>query len=57
MRSDERSQEEEGACPEFKAKVGLEALRGVKTINEIGMEYGSIHVVRVEAVGRQAGFR
>ena len=22
--------------PEFKAKVGLEALRGVKTINEIG---------------------
>jgi transposase len=26
--------------PEFKAKVGLEALRGVKTINEIGQEYG-----------------
>jgi len=26
--------------PEFKAKVGLEAFRGVKTINEIGQEYG-----------------
>ena len=26
--------------PEFKAKVGLEAVRGVKTINEIGLEYG-----------------
>ena len=26
--------------PEFKAKVGLEALRGAKTINEIGQEYG-----------------
>lgn len=27
-------------CSEFKAKVGLEALRGMKTINEIGQEYG-----------------
>ena len=26
--------------PELKAKVGLEALRGEKTINEIGQEYG-----------------
>ena len=25
---------------EFKAKVGLEALRGMKTINEIGQEHG-----------------
>ena len=25
---------------EFKAKVGLEAIRGMKTINEIGQEYG-----------------
>ena len=25
--------------PEFKAQVGLEALRGVKTINEIGQEH------------------
>jgi transposase-like protein len=33
-------------APEFKAKVGLEALRGVKTINEIGQEY-SVHPVQV----------
>ena len=32
--------------PEFKAKVGLEAFRGVKTINEIGQEYG-VHPVQV----------
>ena len=32
--------------PEFKAKVGLEALRGVKTINEIGLEYG-VHPAQV----------
>jgi transposase len=32
--------------PEYKAKVGLEALRGVKTINEIGQEYG-VHPVQV----------
>ncbi len=32
--------------PEFKAKVGLEALRGGKTINEIGQEYG-VHPVTV----------
>ena len=25
---------------EFKAKVGLEALRGMKTVNEMGQEYG-----------------
>lgn len=31
---------------EFKAKVGLEALRGAKTINEIGLEYG-VHPVQV----------
>jgi transposase len=30
----------------FKAKVGLEAVRGVKTINEIGQEYG-VHPVQV----------
>jgi transposase len=24
----------------FKAKVGLEAIRGVKTVNQIGQEYG-----------------
>ena len=32
--------------PEFKAKVGLEALRGVKTLNEIGQEYG-VHPIQV----------
>jgi len=31
---------------EFKAKVGLEALRGAKTINEIGLAYG-VHPVQV----------
>jgi len=32
--------------PEFKAKVGLEALQGVKTINEVGQMYG-VHPVQV----------
>ena len=32
--------------PELKAKVGLEALRGEKTINEIGLAYG-VHPVQV----------
>lgn len=32
--------------PGFKAKVGLEAVRGVKTLNEIGQEYG-VHPVQV----------
>jgi transposase len=32
--------------PDLKAKVGLEALRGVKTINEIGQEYG-VHPAQV----------
>ena len=31
---------------EFKAKVGLEALRGVNTINEIGREH-EVHPVQV----------
>jgi transposase-like protein len=35
--------------PEFKAKVGLEALKGLKTINEIGQEYG-VHPVQVVVV-------
>ncbi|WP_297452252.1 transposase, partial [Ferrovum sp.] len=30
--------------PEFKAKVGLEAIRGLKTVNELGQEYG-VHPV------------
>ena len=32
--------------PEFEAKVGLQALRGVKTINEIAQDYG-VHPVQV----------
>ena len=32
--------------PEFKAKVGLEALRGSKTINPIGQEY-AVHPVQM----------
>ena len=32
--------------PEFKAKVGLEALRGLKTLNEIGQEY-EVHPITV----------
>lgn len=31
---------------EFKAKVGMEALKGVKTLNEIGQQYG-VHPVVV----------
>jgi hypothetical protein len=37
--------------PEFKAKVGLEAIRGVKTLNEIGLEYG-VHPIQDWAAGR-----
>jgi len=32
--------------PELKAKVALEAIRGLKTANEIGQEYG-VHPVQV----------
>jgi transposase len=32
--------------PELKAKVGIEAIRRTKTINEIGQEYG-VHPVQV----------
>ena len=32
--------------PEFKAKVGLEAVRGTKTLNEIAQAYG-VHPVQV----------
>jgi len=31
---------------EFKAKLGLEALRGARTINEIGLDYG-VHPVQI----------
>ena len=43
--------------PEFKAKVGLEALRGEKTVNQIRQEYG-IHPVQVRNLrGRRNHFR
>ena len=32
--------------PEFKAKVGLEAIRGLKTVNELGQEHG-VHPVQI----------
>jgi len=32
--------------PEFKAKVGLEGIRGLRTTNEIGQDYG-VHPVQV----------
>jgi hypothetical protein len=35
--------------PEFKAKVGLEAVRGVKTINEIGLAF-SVHPTQGSSV-------
>ena len=31
---------------QFKAKVGLEAIRGIQTVNEIGLAYG-VHPVQV----------
>ena len=34
---------------DFKAKVGLEAIRGLKTLNEIGQDYG-VHPVQVAQV-------
>ena len=40
---------ERSTPPEFKEKVGLEALRGRKTINETGQEHG-VHPVVVLAV-------
>ena len=44
--------------PAFKAKVALEAIRGVKTANEIAQEYG-VHPVqtgqRKRAITEQAG--
>ncbi len=38
--------------PEFKAKVGLEVVRGVKTINEIAQDYG-VHPVQVSQWKRE----
>ena len=38
--------------PEYKAKIGLEAVRGAKTINEIAQEYG-VHPVQVGQYKKQ----
>jgi transposase len=38
--------------PDHKAKTGLEAVRGVKTINEIAQEYG-VHPVQVGQYKKQ----
>ena len=40
------SKQRQHHSPELKAKVGLEAIRGTKTINEIGLEY-SVHPAQV----------
>ena len=39
-------------APEFKAKIGLEALRGERTINEIGLAYG-VHPGQVSQFKRE----
>ena len=38
--------------PDYKAKIGLEAIRGVKTINQIAQEYG-VHPVQVGQYKKQ----
>jgi transposase-like protein len=38
--------------PEYKAKIGLEAIHGVKTINQIAQEYG-VHPVQVGQYKKQ----
>ena len=38
--------------PEFKAKAGLEAVRGVKTVNQIAQEFG-VHPVQVGQCKRE----
>lgn len=38
--------------PKFKAKVGLEAVRGFKTINEIAQDYG-VYPVQASQWGRE----
>lgn len=40
MRANENDKKVEGHSVESKAKIGLEALRGEKTVNEIGRDHG-----------------
>ena len=46
------SKKRESHPPEFNAKVGLEALGGMKTINQIAQEYG-LHPVQVGQCKRE----
>ncbi len=39
---------------EFKAKVALEALKGLKTVNELGAQYG-VHPTQISQWKRQLG--
>jgi len=39
---------------EFKAKVALEALKGLKTVNELGAQYG-VHPTQIGQWKRQLG--
>ncbi len=39
-------------APDLKAKIGLEAIRGTKTLNEIAQEYG-VHPVQVGQYKKQ----
>lgn len=39
--------------PEFKAKVGLEAVRGLRTASEMGQGY-SVHPVQPSRLGKSA---
>lgn len=39
---------------EFKAKVALEALKGFKTVNELGAQYG-VHPTQISQWKRQLG--
>jgi transposase-like protein len=39
---------------EFKAKVALEALKGLKTVNELGAQY-SVHPTQISQWKRQLG--
>ncbi len=41
-----RQRERKSFSSEFKAKVALEAIHGVKTLNEIAQEFG-VHPVQV----------
>lgn len=39
-------------APDYKAKIGIEAIRGIKTMHQIAMEYG-VHPVQVGQYKKQ----